>query len=85
MPLGDSGLLVTKTALGCLPIQRCTERDAIEILHAAYDGGINYYDTANAYTDSEKKLGLAFKDVRENIVISTKSAGKDKETVLSHI
>lgn len=85
IPLGSTGLMVSKTSLGCLPIQRCTNEDAVKILRAAYEGGINYFDTANAYTDSEYKIGLALSDVRENIVISTKSAGRDKETVLKHI
>lgn len=35
--------------------------------------GINYFDTANAYTDSEEKLGEALHDVRQKVVISTKS------------
>ena len=83
--LGSTGLMVSKTSLGCLPIQRCTNEDAVRILRAAYEGGINYFDTANAYTDSEYKIGLALSDVRENIVISTKSAARDKETVLKHI
>ena len=83
--LGKTGLMVTKTAMGCLPIQRCSTEDAVAILRAAYKGGINYFDTANAYTDSEHKLGIALHDVRENIIISTKSEGRDRETVLAHI
>ena len=71
--------------MGCLPIQRCSVDEAVSILQKAYEGGIRYFDTANAYTDSEKKIGLALSDVRKNIVISTKSAGTDKDTVLSHI
>jgi predicted aldo/keto reductase-like oxidoreductase len=71
--------------MGCLPIQRCSVDEAVSILQKAYEGGIRYFDTANAYTDSEKKIGLALSDVRESIVISTKSAGTDKDTVLSHI
>ena len=85
LPLGKTGLTVTRPAMGCLPIQRCSEDEAVSILQKAYEGGIRYFDTANAYTDSEKKIGLALSDVRENIVISTKSAGTDKNTVLSHI
>lgn len=85
LPLGKTGLTVTRPAMGCLPIQRCSEDEAVSILQKAYEGGIRYYDTANAYTDSEKKIGLALSDVRESIVISTKSAGTDKNTVLSHI
>ena len=50
--LGKTGLMVTKPSLGCLPVQRCSEADAVKILRAAYEGGINFFDTANAYTDS---------------------------------
>ena len=85
LPLGKTGLTVTRPAMGCLPIQRCSVDEAVSILQQAYEGGIRYFDTANAYTDSEKKIGLALSDVRKNIVISTKSAGTDKDTVLSHI
>ena len=83
--LGKTGLMVTKTAMGCLPLQRCSKEDAVKLLRAAYEGGINYFDTANAYTDSEEKIGLALSDVRDRIVLSTKSTGKDKKTVLEHI
>ena len=83
--LGTTGLSVTKTAMGCLPVQRCDKADAVKLLRAAYEGGINYFDTANAYTDSEEKIGLALSDVRDKIVISTKSAATSKEGILTHI
>ena len=83
--LGKTGLVVTKPAMGCLPVQRCDTDYAVKLLRAAYDGGIRYFDTANMYTDSEYKMGLALSDVRENIVISTKSTSTKKEGVLEHI
>lgn len=83
--LGKTELMVTSTAMGCLPVQRCDENYAVRLLRAAYEGGINYFDTANAYTDSEKKIGLALSDVRDQIIISTKSAARDKAGVLAHI
>ena len=83
--LGNTGLTVTKTAMGCLPVQRCDLDYAVKLLRAAYEGGINYFDTANAYTDSEKKIGLALSDVRDRIVLSTKSQARDKAGVLAHI
>ena len=85
LPLGNTGLTVTKPAMGCLPLQRCSVEDAVRLLQAAYEGGIRYFDTANAYTDSEKKIGLALSDVRKNIVLSTKSHARDKAGVLAHI
>lgn len=72
--LGKTGLTVTKNSFGALPIQRVTKEEAIRILRKAYDAGINYYDTAYVYSDSEEKLGAALHDVRENIIISTKCA-----------
>ncbi len=83
--LGRSELLVSHTAFGALPIQRVTKAEAVKLVRRAYDNGINYFDTANAYSDSEEKLGEALKGIRENVVISTKSGATDKKTVLEHI
>ena len=83
--LGKTDLMVTKASFGAMPIQRISREDAVKLVRRAYEAGINYFDTANAYTDSEEKLGEALRDVRQNVVISTKSAGKDKKTVQAHI
>lgn len=83
--LGKSGLMVTNTAMGCLPVQRCSVEDGVKLIRAAYEGGINYFDTANAYTDSELKVGLALSDVRDRVVISTKSQARDKAGCAAHI
>ncbi len=58
--LGNTGMVVNKNGLGCLPIQRVNMEEAIRIFRRAYDAGITFYDTARAYTDSEEKLGNAF-------------------------
>ena len=52
--LGRTGLLVTKTAFGALPIQRISKADAVKLVRRACEAGINYFDTANMYTDSEE-------------------------------
>ena len=83
--LGRSELMITKTAFGALPIQRISTAEAVKLVRRAYEGGINYFDTANMYTDSEEKLGLALKDVREQVIISTKSAATDKQGAMAHI
>lgn len=83
--LGKTDLMVTKTAFGALPIQRIPVDDAVRLLRNALDGGINYFDTANAYTDSEKKLGIAFEGVRDQVIISTKTGASDKKTAQAHI
>lgn len=71
--LGKTNITVSKNGFGALPIQRVSREDAVHLLRKAYDGGINYFDTARFYTDSEEKIGLALSDVRENIIISTKT------------
>lgn len=83
--LGKSGIRVTKTAFGALPIQRRTMDDAILILRAAYDKGITLYDTARGYTDSEEKLGRALSDVREHIVLATKTHAPDADGMARHL
>ncbi len=83
--LGRTGLEVTKTSFGVLPIQRVSLSEAERILRRAYEAGINFYDTANAYTDSEMKIGYALGSVRDDIVIATKSGAKTRAEVLSHI
>ena len=83
--LGRTELYVTKTAFGALPVQRISKADAVKLVRRAYDSGINYFDTANMYTDSEEKLGEALHDVRQNVIISTKTAATDKKTALAHM
>jgi aryl-alcohol dehydrogenase-like predicted oxidoreductase len=83
--LGRTGLMVTKTSFGALPIQRIPFDDAKAILRRAYESGINFFDTARSYTDSEEKIGYSLADVRDEIYIATKTPGKNKEEVLSDI
>ncbi len=77
--LGKTGITVNKNGFGALPIQRISEEEAVRLLHKAYDHGINFYDTARFYTDSEKKLGLAFSDRRESIYIASKTMANTPE------
>ena len=71
--LGRTGLNVSKNGFGALPVQRVDMEEACRILRRAFEGGINYFDTARFYTDSEEKIGMALSDVRDRIIISTKT------------
>ena len=71
--LGRTGLKVSRNAFGALPIQRVSFDEAARLLRRAYDAGVNYFDTANAYTDSEEKIGYALADVRDKIKVEVKS------------
>ena len=77
--LGKTEIMVSKNGFGALPVQRVDMQTAGRILRKAYDNGINYFDTARAYSDSEEKIGNSLADVRENIIISTKTMAKTVE------
>lgn len=84
--LGRTGLAVSVLGFGALEIgrnwpywrqdkddfSRPTEADAIKVIHKAMDVGINFFDTAPAYQDSEEILGKAFKGMRKEVLIGTK-------------
>ncbi len=82
--LGRSGISVSEIAFGGVEIgmpygigvesqaDMLSENEAVHLLHAAVDSGINFFDTARMYGNSEQIMGKAFKDRREKIVLSTK-------------
>lgn len=71
--LGSTGIETGKNGFGALPIQRVSEEAAVDLLRRAYEGGITFYDTARFYTDSERKIGLAFSDMRDRIYVASKT------------
>ena len=93
--LGSTGITVPQNAFGALPIQRVSMDEAVRILRRAYEGGMRYFDTARAYTDSEEKLGAAFGDgyiPRDQVFIATKTQAttpekfwEDLETSLANL
>ena len=62
--LGSTGIAAHKNGFGALPIQRISKEAAVALLRRAREGGMNFFDTARFYTDSEEKLGEAFGKVR---------------------
>lgn len=82
--LGRASLQVSEIAFGGVEIgipygigvksekDMLGEKDAIKLLHAAVDAGINFFDTARLYGNSEHIMGKAFSDRRESVIISTK-------------
>lgn len=71
--LGNTGITVNKNGFGALPIQRISEEKAVHLLQKAYAHGVNFYDTARFYTDSEEKIGAAFEGMRDKIYIASKT------------
>lgn len=83
--LGRTGMEVSVISFGALPIQRCTMEEAGPILNKALDSGINFIDTARAYTDSEAKIGTHISSRRSEYYLATKSMSRDRENMTKDI
>lgn len=77
--LGSTGIQVVQNGFGALPIQRDSKEVAVKIVRRAYEGGMRFFDTARAYSDSEEKVGEALNDVRDNLYIATKTMAQTPE------
>lgn len=77
--LGRTGLPVSVVGFGGIPIIALSREKAEKVVRYAYEKGINYFDTARAYGDSEEKIGAALKDVRDEVVLATKTHQRTKE------
>ena len=99
--LGKTDIEVSKICLGCMGFGDDSmykwslgPKDTKEIVAYAYDKGINFFDTANQYSNgtSEEYLGKALKDLgirREDVVIASKvffnEGGLSKEAIKREI
>ncbi len=83
--LGSTGITSPQNAFGALPVQRDDFETAIKILQRAYEGGMTFFDTARAYSDSEEKIGLALSSVRSKINIATKTMAKTPDEMKAQI
>ena len=71
--LGRTNLVVTKLGWGSIPIQRVSEAEAVSVVQAVVDMGVNLVDSARGYTTSERRIGIALKGRDARVVLSTKS------------
>ncbi|MCQ2586396.1 MAG: aldo/keto reductase [Treponema sp.] len=80
--LGSTNITTPQNAFGALPVQRCDMETSVKILQAAYEGGMTFFDTARAYSDSEEKLGNALtgdSETRKKIFVASKTMAKNTE------
>ncbi len=77
--LGRTGLKVSSVCLGCMTFGgQADEAESTRIMETALDGGVNFFDTADVYTDgrSEEIVGRFLRDRRHSVVLATKFASK---------
>jgi hypothetical protein len=82
---GKTGMTMSELGFGCIPIIRLDVDTAVQVLRRAFDRGITFYDTANAYRDSEDKIGRAFDGMRKKVVLATKTLRRDAKGAAQHI
>ena len=70
--LGRTGLEVSIIGFGGARIINLRPEEGEKVVRRAFDLGVNYFDTARMYGDSEEKVGAALKDVRDQCIIATK-------------
>ncbi len=61
------------------------EKEAYALINSAIDLGINYFESARAYSGSESYYGLALKERRKEIFLTSKSHARRKDGALSHL
>jgi hypothetical protein len=83
--LGRTDLTVSEVGFGCIPIIRFPKDDSVRVLRHALDAGITFFDTANAYRDSEEKIGIAFAGLREKVVLASKTLLRGADGANAHL
>ncbi len=83
--LGRTNLMVTKVGFGGIPIQRLADDEAITLVKACVNLGINFIDTANGYTTSEERIGKAIKGRREKLILATKTHARIPEELSKNL
>jgi hypothetical protein len=83
--LGKTGLKASAFGFGGIPIIPLATEEAVNLLRHSYEKGITFYDTANAYVDSEKKIGQALEGVRPRVILATKTGKRDAQGAATHL
>ena len=71
--LGKTGLKISRLGFGGIPIQRIDAEGTCKLLDRMQEAGVNFIDTARAYTVSEEYLGKALKGRRDQFVLASKA------------
>ena len=84
---GKTGLKISRLGFGGIPIQRIDQPGTRELLIAAHKAGVNYIDTARAYTVSEEWIGQSLEEagLRDDFILATKCRALTKADMEAEI
>jgi len=83
--LGRTDLEVSVIGFGAMWLPNLKVEECLKIVRRAIELGVNYFDTARNYGDSEEKLGLALRDIRDKCVIASKTGSRTKKESLEEV
>lgn len=91
--LGKTNLLVSRTSFGAMSLD-CKEIEeygddaeeiAANLVHKAYDGGVNFFDTSHSRPVCEQRLGTSLHGIRQNILLATKTTADTADKMMADL
>lgn len=91
--LGKTNLLVSRTSFGAMSLD-CKEIEehgdeaeevAANLVHQAYDGGVNFFDTSHSRPVCEQRLGTSLHGIRQNILLATKTTADTADRMMADL
>jgi predicted aldo/keto reductase-like oxidoreductase len=83
--LGKTDMEVAVVGFGGIPIQGISRNEAAQVFHRALERGINFFDSARAYTDSEEKMGHALAAHRDRIYLASKALSRTAAKITAEL
>ncbi len=83
--LGKTGLSVGVIGFGGLVVVGRPQNEVDELVGRSRDAGVNYFDTAHSYGDSQEKLGVSLAGKREQVILGAKLIYRDAETAAREV
>jgi predicted aldo/keto reductase-like oxidoreductase len=83
--LGKTDMEVSVVGFGGIPIQGVSAAEAERIVRHALDRGVDFFDSARAYTNSEKKLGMALSGRRHGVFLASKALSRTADSMRAEL
>ncbi len=83
--LGNTGIKISELGMGALQLTRLEWQQSIRMVREVFKLGVNWFDTAKGYGDSELRLGEAIKGIRDSVCIITKSPSSDPRKYMDDV
>jgi uncharacterized protein len=83
--LGKTEFNISRIGIGGIPLQRLSQEQATTIIKRALELGVNFIDTARAYTISEEYIGNALEGIRDKFILATKSMARTKDAMAKDV